>query len=156
MSTTPLFHPRSWQEHKSSLMHRLMTPRPAIAKKGPQVRPLTGSELETAVSSTWLTSCLMNALDELKQTSIYRQDLAQNGNRFLSSLEAHSDEIWTGMQEESKSAAAHSTVMGIELLTRLIKIVYRVNMREDVDREAFAMALETMLNSFGFTLDTVK
>lgn len=155
MSTPPISAHRTWQEHKSSLMQKLMTPRLAIAKKGPQTRSLSSTELEAAVVCTWLTTSLLNTMDGLKQTSVYRYDVSRYGNQFMKAMESNADAIWQGMDDANKDAAAHSIMMGVELLHRLIKIVYRVNMREQADREAFAMALETTLNSFGYTLDTI-
>jgi hypothetical protein len=120
-----------------------------------QTRSLNRAELKLAVELTWLTTSLINRHDELKNTSLFQQDLKAASNTFLRVIEKYCQKhIWAEIAgKEGCHDAMHQGVMGSELVDRLVDIGYEVNMRSDDERREFGQAFEAFLRQFNLSLE---
>lgn len=123
-------------------------------KVKPDPRTLSKRELTIAVELTFLTTSLINRLDEMKETSLYDQEVKSASNLLMAGLERYSyTNMWSQIEGEP---TGHNVLeqcdLGSQFVDRMLRVTSKVQEFDQGKFEAYVNAIEAVNKEFGLTL----
>ncbi|MDR6195668.1 hypothetical protein [Siphonobacter sp. SORGH_AS_0500] len=116
-------------------------------------RSLSKSELTVAVELTFLSTCVLNRIDELKHTSLYSKEVKAATNLLETELEQYTDaNMWSEIEGKSAHNAMEQLDMGSQFVDRFLRLSTQALDFEQEKYEAYVNAIETVNQQFGLTL----
>lgn len=118
-----------------------------------RTRSLSKKELKVAVELTFLSTCVLNRIDELKDTSLYSKEVKAATNLLETELEQYTDaNMWSEIEGKSAHSAMEQLDLGSQFVDRFLRLTTQALDFDQEKYEAYVNAIEAVNQQFGLTL----